>query len=287
MKILITGANGQLGQDFQKLFTKRNVVFFPTDVGSDLEDLDITNRNAIIHYVKKNKIDVIINCAAYNDVDNAEREWKIAFKINSEGVKNLALVSKKLNIELIHYSTDFVFDGSKVSPYTIEDIPNPLSQYGKSKALGEQNVMNLLKKYYLIRTSWVFGMGNVNFVNKVLSWSKKTKELRIVTDQISSPTYTVDLARTTWELINSKVYGLYHITNSGVCSKFEWAKFILKLIGWKGNLLKAKTADFNPIAMRPKFSALDNSRLKEKMGYVLPTWKDATRRFLKELGYSV
>ncbi|NPD90104.1 MAG: dTDP-4-dehydrorhamnose reductase [Asgard group archaeon] len=286
MRILITGANGQLGQDFQKLFTKKNIEFFPTDFGTDIEDLDITDRDAISKYIQDKKIELIVNCAAYNAVDNAETDKEMAFKINGEAVKNLALEASKSMIDLVHYSTDFVFDGKKGSSYTTDDLPSPLSQYGKSKLQGEHHVINLHTKYFLIRTSWVFGLGNVNFVKKVINWSKGRTELSIVTDQISSPSYTVDLATATLELIKAKAYGFYHMTNSGVCSRYEWAKYILEQIRWKGELKEAKSSDFQTAAQRPEYSALDNSSLKEIIGYDLPNWKDATKRFLQELGYS-
>jgi dTDP-4-dehydrorhamnose reductase len=286
MRILITGANGQLGQDFQKLLTKENYEFFPTDFGTNLEDLDITDRQAISNYLQKNEINLIINCAAYNAVDQAETDWKTAFKINGEAVGNLALEASEKNIDLVHYSTDFVFDGRKGTPYTIYDPPNPLSQYGKSKLQGEQYIIKLPVRYYLIRTSWVFGLGNVNFVKKVISWSKDRTELSIVTDQISSPSYTIDLAKASLDLIKANAYGFYHMTNSGVCSRYEWAEYILEQIEWKGELKEAKSADFQTAARRPEYSALDNSGLKERIGYDLPSWKYATRRFLQELGYS-
>ncbi|MHA1221716.1 MAG: dTDP-4-dehydrorhamnose reductase [Candidatus Heimdallarchaeaceae archaeon] len=283
MRILITGANGQLGKDFQRLFNKLEVFYLPTDYKTQLQDLDIRNISKIKEIVTKNKIDTIINCAAYNDVDNAERNYKNAYRINSIGVKNLAKVSKKANIELIHYSTDYVFDGKKGQPYTTNDKPNPISKYGYSKFLGENFLIKNTKKFFLIRTSWVFGNGNINFIKKVLNWSRNNTVLRIVTDQISSPTYTRDLAAATLDLVKTKKYGVYHITNSGSCSRFEWAKFILDLTRWKGTLLEAKSSDFKTLANRPATSILDTSKTVEILGYELPNWKDATKRFLQEL----
>ncbi len=285
MRILITGANGQLGQDFQKLLSKEEITFFPTDFGTELEDLDITDRQAIADYIQKNDINLIINCAAYNAVDKAETDKNTAFKINSEAVSNLASEAKKSNIKLVHYSTDFVFDGTKGSPYLVTDKPNPVSVYGESKYQGELNVINSQINSFLIRTSWVFGVGNVNFAKKIISWSEGKTELSVVTDQISSPSYTVDLAKATLDLIKIKAHGLHHITNFGVCSRFEWAEFILEKIGWEGELKEAKSVDFQMAAQRPEFSALSNLGLKEKIGYDLPNWKDATTRFLQELGY--
>ncbi|HBJ81650.1 dTDP-4-dehydrorhamnose reductase, partial [Pseudothermotoga sp.] len=241
MLVLITGANGQLGRAFQELFKEQGIDF----IAATKEELDITNLQQIREFVRKNEgITHIINCAAYNKVDEAERDWKTAYLVNGIGPKNLAIVSNEIGAELVHYSTDYVFSGKKGSPYTIYDTSDPINKYGESKVLGERFVMSFSNRYYLIRTSWVFGDG-MNFVRKVLEWSKKSKVLRIVDDEVSSPTYAPDLAKATWELIKLKAYGLYHITNSGYCSRYEWAEFILNEIGWDGELKRAKQEDFN------------------------------------------
>lgn len=278
MKILITGANGQLGKDFQKYLKENNVEYIPTDT----PDLDITSLNQLRQFTEENKnITHIINCAAYNAVDKAEEEWEKAYSINGLGVRNLALISNEINAELIHYSTDYVFSGDKGSKYTIYDTPNPINKYGESKALGEKELL-LAKKRYLIRISWVFGTGNTNFARKVINWSKNKDELRIVDDEISSPTYTKDLVKATMNLINLKTYGTYHITNSS-CSRYEWAEYILEKINWKGKLHKAKKEDFDLPAKRPDYAVLDNFGYKEMTGEQMPDWKDATERFLEEL----
>lgn len=278
MKILITGANGQLGKDFQKYLKEDNIEYIPTDT----PDLDITRLKQLRQFTEENKnITHIINCAAYNAVDKAEEEWKKAFCINGLGVRNLALISNEINAELIHYSTDYVFSGDKGSKYTIYDTPNPINKYGESKALGEKELL-LAKKRYLIRVSWVFGTGNTNFAKKVINWSKNKDELRIVDDEISSPTYTKDLVKATMNLINLKAYGTYHITNSS-CSRYEWAEYILKKLNWKGKLHKAKKEEFDLPAKRPDYAVLDNFGYKEMTGQQMPEWKDATGRFLEEL----
>jgi dTDP-4-dehydrorhamnose reductase len=278
MKILITGANGQLGKDFQKYLKENNIEYIPTDT----PDLDITSLNQLRRFTEENEnITHIINCAAYNAVDKAEEEWEKAYCINGLGVRNLALISNEINAELIHYSTDYVFSGDKGSKYTIFDTPNPINKYGESKALGEKELL-LAKKRYLIRISWVFGTGNTNFARKVINWSKNKDELRIVDDEISSPTYTKDLVKATMSLINLKAYGTYHITNSS-CSRYEWAEYILEKINWKGKLHKAKKEDFDLPAKRPDYAVLDNFGYKEMTGEQMPDWKDATERFLEEL----
>jgi dTDP-4-dehydrorhamnose reductase len=278
MKILITGANGQLGKDFQKYLKENNIEYIPTDS----PDLDITSLKQLRQFTEENKdITHIINCAAYNAVDKAEEEWEKAYSINGLGVRNLALISNEINAELIHYSTDYVFSGDKGNKYTIYDTPNPINKYGESKALGEKELL-LAKKRYLIRVSWVFGTGNTNFAKKVITWSKNKDELRIVDDEISSPTYTKDLVKATMNLINLKAYGTYHITNSS-CSRYEWGEYILEKINWKGELKKAKKEEFDLPAKRPDYAVLDNFGYKEMTGEHMPDWKDATERFLEEL----
>jgi dTDP-4-dehydrorhamnose reductase len=279
MKVLITGANGQLGQDIQKLFRKKTIDY----IAPGSKTLDISDRMAVSRFVADNPVDVIINCAAYNAVDLAETEWKKAFAVNGLGVRNLAIAANKSGAVLLHYSSDYVFDGLSGNPYTVADSPNPICNYGRSKLLGEQCIGDLADQFILIRTSWVFGAGNENFPKKIISWSRDKAELKVVTDQVASPTYTVDLAQATLDLIENKAFGLYHITNSGYCSRYEWAKYILDQIGWTGNLIPASSEEFPTAARRPPFSVLDNFGSSQTIGDDLPDWRDATRRFLKEM----
>ncbi|ABR30931.1 dTDP-4-dehydrorhamnose reductase [Thermosipho melanesiensis] len=285
MRILITGAYGQLGQDFQKLFDKEGIEYIATDNKEGYKKLDITNLDKVIEFAKKIKPDVIINCAAYNAVDKAEEEWKVAYNINGLSVRNLAIAASLNNSFLVHYSTDYVFDGRKGMPYTIYDTPNPLSKYGESKYLGEKLLSQFYDNYALIRTSWVFGKGNINFAKKVIEWSKKYEKISLVIDEISAPTYTVDLAKATWEIIKYRVRGLYHISNERECSRYEYGRYILERIGYKGKIEKAYQKDFNLPAKRPKYSKLDNFGLCETVGFKMPDWKEAVDRFLKEIGY--
>jgi dTDP-4-dehydrorhamnose reductase len=280
VKILITGAQGQLGKDITQLCRKKEHIVIP--YGS--RDLDITRYEDVIKEVLDIIPDIIINCAAYNAVDQAEVDWERAFEVNGLGPKNLALAASVTGSHLVHYSTDYVFNGRTSRPYTLADIPDPVSRYGESKLLGEQMVMRHARRYFLIRVSWVFGSGNVNFAHKVLEWSTKQRSITVVDDQVSTPTYTRDLATATLDLIDTGQPGLYHITNSGSCSRFAWSKFILDLTGWTGNLISGKSADFQTLANRPNFSVLDNFGTCKAIGYDLPPWQDATKRFLHEIG---
>ena len=278
MKIVITGANGQLGQAFQKKFEQLNIQY----IAKGSKELDITKIDQLRNVVQSEKgITHIINTAAYNHVDKAEEEWEKAYQINGLGVRNLSIISNEINAELIHYSTDYVFSGKK-GEYTIYDTVDPINKYGESKALGEREVTQA-QRYYLIRTSWVFGVGKDNFAKKVINWSQNNKELKITTDEKSAPTYTEDLVEATLELIKQKVYGIYHITNTP-CTRYEWAQYILKKVGWKGSLKPAKRNDFNLPAKRPESSVLNNFGYTQVTGKTMPDWKDATDRFLKEMG---
>jgi len=281
MNILITGANGQLGREIAAQCQSRGIPY----TAADSKTLDITREKEVRGMVRSRSPDVIINCAAYNAVDQAESEWEKAFLVNGAGVKNLALAANEYGCRLVHYSTDYVFDGKKTRPYTIADQPHPLSRYGESKLLGEMNVRDLCEQYFLVRVSWVFGKGSTpNFPAKVLEWSRGKQELSFVDDQVSSPTCTVDLAKATLDLVGTGSFGMYHITNTGSCSRYAWARFILDQIQWQGTLSRAKSADFNTPAERPAYSVLDNFGTREVLGYHLPAWEDATLRYLRETG---
>lgn len=276
--ILITGANGQLGYDFQRLFDRLKEKYIKTDK----ENLDITDINKIREFVKNKNITLIINCAAYNDVDKAEDEIEECKKLNTSAPKNLAIIANEIGADYITYSTDFVFDGKKKSPYTEDDLVNPLSIYGKSKYEGEKEVFKIRPNSFIIRTSWLFGVANNNFNMQIINWSKNKNELKIVDDQISSPTYSKDLAYYSWELIKTRKYGLYHFSNNGEASKYDQAKYILDKIGWQGKLKKAKTKDFNLKAERSEYTKLDSSKLEKTIDKKIPFWKDGIDRFLKE-----
>ena len=193
-----------------------------------------------------------------------------------------AIVANEIGAEYITYSTDFVFDGKKKTPYTEEDIPNPLSVYGKSNYEGEKEVFKVKENSFVVRTSWVFGIANNNFNKQVINWSKLKDELSIVDDQISTPTYSKDLAYYSWELIKTKKYGLYHLSNDGEASKYDQAKYVLEKIKWQGKLNRAKTKDFNLKAERAEYTKLDSSKLEKVIGKKILSWKIGIDRFLEE-----
>ena len=277
--ILIIGAKGQLGYDFQRLFDKLKEEYIATD----RDDLDITDIEKVREFVKDKNIALIINCAAYNNVDKAEDEPELCKKLNTYVPRDLAIVANEIGADYITYSTDFVFDGEKKASYTEEDIPNPLSIYGKSKYEGEKEVFKVKPDSFVVRTSWVFGIANNNFNKQVISWSKSRDELSIVDDQISSPTYSKDLAYYSWELIKTKKYGLYHLSNDGEASKYDQGKYVLDKIGWQGKLNRAKTKDFNLKAQRAEYTKLDSSKLEKVIGKKIPSWENGIDRFLEEM----
>lgn len=277
MRILVPGSAGQLAQEIIK---QANALGHEV-VAPDERTFNITDLSTVKKLIYDVGPDVVINCAAYNDVDKAETDWKTAYMVNAIGVKNLALACKDKDNLLVHYGTDFVFDGKAKTPYTIADVPSPISQYGRSKLLGEEMVLRHSERYFMIRTSWVFGAGNFSFARKIMQWAGKNKVIKMVDDQTSSPTYTVDLAAGTLRLIGTESYGLYQMTNTGQCSRYDWASHILKTIGWDGELQRAKSAEFNTPAQRPEYSTLDNFPLQETIGELLPSWQDATERFIK------
>ena len=279
MKILLTGSNGQLGHDFQKLFDSLKIEYIATDY----QELDITSdKNLEKFFERNNDFTHIINCAAYNDVDKAEIDNKV-FLLNEQAPQKLAEFSKKISAIFVTYSTDFVFDGKKEKDYIEDDTPTPVSNYGLAKANGEKLTLEAYEKSFVIRTSWVFGKANNNFNTQVINWSKTRDNLNIVDDQISVPTYSKDLAEFSWKLIQTGQFGLYHITNNGTASKYDQAKYVLEKIGWKGKLGTAKTEDFNLPAKRPHFSKLSSEKVEKLLGEKIPDWKSGIDRYLEEM----
>ena len=280
MRVLLIGSNGQLGNDFRKLFDKKNIEYTATDY----KELNIVNGTDLEKFFKENgNFTHIINCAAYNDVDKAENEIEQCFKVNDEAPLIISRYAKKMEAIFVTYSTDFIFDGRKKSPYLEEDIISPLSVYGKSKSNMEEKILKEYKKILVIRTSWLFGVGGNNFNKQVINWSKSRNTLNIVDDQVSAPTYSADLAEFSWKLIQTEKYGLYHITNSGEASKYDQAKYVLEKIGWQGKLNRAKTVDFNLPAKRPEYSKLSSEKVEKLLGEKIPTWQSGIDRFLEEM----
>jgi len=280
VKLMITGAEGQLGNDLTKVCRQREIECS----ASDLPQLDITDLEAVRGYTAAERPDAIVNCAAYNAVDRAEEEFELARRVNGEGPANLAQAAAERDIPVMHFSTDYVFDGSKTEPYTVDDEPGPLSRYAESKLLGEQLVREANPRHFVVRLSWVFGAANVNFVNKVLEWSENRRVVKVVDDQISRPAYSVDLAPIVLDMLATGAWGLYHLANTGICSRFEWARHIVACAGRDVEIEPAKTADFNVAAERPVYSAMDLSATIGLLGREPPDWRDATSRFLEEIG---
>lgn len=279
MRVLLTGANGQLGYDFQRLLKEKAIHYDATDH----KELDITDIESVREYVKDKNYTHIINCAAYNNVDKAEEEKEQCYKLNAYAPRDLAIVAKEIGAVYVTYSTDFVFGGGKREAYAEEDAPNPLSVYSQAKLDGEKLTLAVYDKCFVIRTSWVFGIANNNFNKQVINWSKGRDALNIVDDQVSVPTYSKDLANFSWKLIAKKEFGLYHLSNSGECSKYDQAVYVLKSIGWKGRIGTAKTTDFQLPAKRSTYSKISSEKAERVIGEKMPHWKDAVNRFLEEM----
>jgi dTDP-4-dehydrorhamnose reductase len=282
MKVLVTGAAGMLARDLVPCLEKRgHDVLAPPE-----SDLDITNIAAIRKWASSFNPKMIINCAAYTKVDQAEREEHLASIINGVAVQNLCLVCQEADIPLVHFSTDYVFDGANNEPYTIHDHPNPINAYGRTKLLGEKYVMWLLNRFYLVRTSWLFGIHGPNFIETMLKLAQKQKQVSVVNDQRGCPTWTQHLSEAVVSLIESGRYGVYHATNSGPTTWFEYAREIFRMAG-TGTEVRPITSDqFPTAAARPKNSVLDPFPLPEATGREMPRWQEAIAQYLQEGGGS-
>ncbi len=279
MKVLVTGVKGQLGFDVVKCLNDRNI----DNIGADIEEFDITNKEATREFIIKSKADVIIHCSAYTAVDRAEDEKEICQKVNVDGVKNISDVCKEINAKMVYISTDYVFPGVGEDFYEVDDQTAPLSQYGKTKLQGEEVVKSLLVKYFIVRISWVFGVNGNNFVKTMLRLGKEKDEINVVADQFGSPTYTADLAPLLCDMIMTEKYGTYHATNEGVCSWADFTEEIFKVAGYKTKVNNITTEEYPTKAVRPKNSRLSKAKLEENGFHSLPDWKDAVRRYIKIL----
>jgi len=278
MKILITGARGQLAKEFQKFFDKKNISY----LALSKENLDITNFNLLEKLVSSYKPTLIINCAAYNHVDLAEKEYEKAYKINALGPYNLALLAKKYKFFLIHYSTDYVFDGEKKECYIEEDVPNPINKYGKTKVIGEKNIKKVLDKNYLIfRISWVYGGGKSNFLHKLCMWSKNKKKLFISCDEFSIPTSTKFIVEKSMKAYNIGLQGIFHLTPNDFTSRYEYAKIALSLLNKDIKVYPMYKEEFNLPAKRPFCSALDSKKIQKELNENFLLWQEYLEYFLK------
>ncbi len=277
MIILLIGSLGQLGNEFKNFFQTNNYQFYE----SDLPTLDISNLDDVLEAFSEIKPEVVINCSAYNFVDKAEEDHWSPIKVNTIGVQNLAYACEKYNSFLVHFSTDYVFDGEKPSQYVEDDEPNPINFYGMSKFLGEQAIQDILDSYLIFRVSWLYGFGTQNFLIKFLHWIEETDTVRIAIDEISVPTSTLTVVNAVIKALEEGLCGLYHLTNSGYASRYEWALEIKKNLGLRINITPANAEEFKLPARRPKFSAMSNKKISDDLNIEIPSWREELERFLK------
>ena len=278
MNVLVTGSNGQLAsciKDLAKRDTSLNFIY------TDYQELDICDLKQVEVFFKSNqKIDYCINCAAYTAVDKAESEVEKAFEINAQGAKNLAIVCSEFDTILIQVSTDFVFDGEKTEPYTETDVANPISVYGASKLQGEVEIKKIFKKHFIIRTSWLYSEHGNNFMKTMLRLAETRDEISVVSDQIGTPTYAGDLAEVILKIVRSKNtnFGLYHYSNDGVASWYDFAEAIFKASNTEIRLNAIKTEAYPTPAKRPVYSVMDKTKIKSVLKMKTLDWQDSLKK---------
>ena len=280
MKILITGANGQLGTELHEILERE----FPGQtLYTDVQELDLTNAKAVDSYVANNEITHIVNCAAYTAVDRAEEEKMLCAAVNTDAVKNLAMAADANGAKIIHISTDYVFDGHGTRPWEPDDERHPLNVYGQTKYEGELAVEELSDKYFIVRIAWVFGVAGKNFIKTMLRLGKERGAVSVVDDQIGSPTYTYDLARLLVDMIQTDKYGRYHATNEGLCSWYEFACEIFRKAGMNVDVAPVPASEYPTKAKRPENSRMSKEKLTENGFERLPSWQDALERYLPQI----
>lgn len=283
-RIMITGAGGQLGLAIYHLLSdKADYELLRTDaidsIDAAIKALDITDENAVTAYINDKKPDIIINCAAMTAVDLCEKEQEKAYQINALGPKNIAIAAEQIKAKLIHVSTDYVFDGNSDRPYTEESATNPISAYGKTKQAGDEFVREYCKKYFILRTAWVYGEGK-NFVKTMLRLAENNSKIRVVSDQYGTPTSALELARVIIFLMETESYGSYHATCEGSTNWYEFTLEILKTAGISAEVEAIPTSEYPTPAKRPMYSILDNKGLRERHGYRMKNWEDAFHEFM-------
>ena len=277
MKILVTGSEGMLAQDLKSVLGENNEI-----IPLSRQKMDITQKDAVIKNIKSNAPDIVVNCAAYTKVDMAEEEREKAFQVNAIGVQNLACACAEMQIPLCHISTDYVFDGRKNKPYTPFDAPNPLSVYGESKLAGEKYIQWILNKFYIVRTCGLYGRGDNNFVMTILRLAKERQAVKVVTDQICSPTSTLNLSAGIKKLIESGSFGIYHITDDsgdGI-SWFDYAREIVSMAGISTEIIPVTSEEFPRPARRPAYSVLDTEITRLAVNYTPEKREVALKKFL-------
>lgn len=282
MKVLVTGFKGQLGYDVIKVLESRNILC----KGVDLDDFDLTDEKDVSDYVHRYAPTVVIHCAAYTAVDKSEDNKEVSNAVNISGTENLAKICKEIHAKMMYISTDYVFGGTGDRPYEVDDPKNPQSQYGYSKSMGEEKVKEYLSEYYIVRTAWVFGINGNNFVKTMIRLGKEKEEISVVNDQIGSPTYTFDLARLLCDMIVTDKYGIFHATNEGYISWYEFACAIINEAGLKAKIIPVTSDQFPTKAVRPQNSRLSKDKLDQSGFERLPAWQDALKRYIAELNES-
>ncbi|HOV80036.1 MAG TPA: dTDP-4-dehydrorhamnose reductase [Bacillota bacterium] len=279
MRVMVTGAAGMLGRAVTAEYAGRKAEV----IALGRHELDVTDLGRARRVIGAHRPDIVVNCAAYTNVDGAETEIRRAFLCNGLGARNLAVACRETGAVLVHISTDYVFDGKKSGPYGIYDDPRPLNVYGSSKLWGERALALIEGRYYLVRTSWLFGPGGNNFVTTLLRLVQGGGEVRVVNDQTGSPTYTLDLARAVADLTLTGCCGIYHVTNQGNTTWYGFAEEILKKSDLRIVLTPCSTEETGRPARRPQNSVLDPFPLEETVGYLLPAWQDALARYMDSI----
>ena len=279
MKILVTGVKGQLGYDVCRILSDRGI----EHRGVDIDDFDITDRQAVEAYIEDYRPDAVIHCSAFTAVDKAEDDAELCTRVNADGTRNIALAATKIGAKMMYISTDYVFPGNGECFYTPDDPTGPLSVYGKTKLMGEDAVREITGRHFIVRISWVFGKNGNNFVKTMLRLAETKTDLNVVADQIGSPTYTYDLSLLLCDMIVTEHYGTYHATNEGVCSWAEFAEEIMKQGGKSTVIHPIPSSEYPTRASRPLNSRMSKDKLEENGFSRLPHWKDALSRYLAEL----
>ncbi len=281
MKVFVTGAKGQLGNDLLNEMAKRGI----DTIGVDIDEMDITDAQAVERVLGASGADAVIHCAAYTAVDAAEDNAPLCARINGTGTENVAVVCRDLDIPMMYISTDYVFNGQGERPWEPGDKREPLNVYGETKYQGELAVERWLEKFFIVRIAWVFGANGKNFINTMLRIGKEKGKASVVNDQVGSPTYTYDLARLLVDMIQTDRYGTYHATNEGLCSWYEFAVEIFRQAGLSVEVTPVTSAEYGAKAKRPANSRMNRDKLDENGFRRLPPWQDALSRYLRELGY--
>ena len=279
MKVFVTGVKGQLGFDVVEELKRRGM----EAIGVDIDEMDITDAISVDKVITEANPDAVIHCAAYTAVDAAEENVELCRKVNADGPLNIAKTCKKLDIPMIQISTDYVFDGECVRPWEPDDECSPLSVYCLTKYEGEQAVMNTLDKYFIVRIAWVFGINGKNFVKTMLNLGKTRDHLTVVNDQFGSPTYTYDLAKLLVDMVQTDKYGIYHATNEGICTWYEFACEIFRLAGMNVKVDPVTSDNYPTKAKRPSNSRMSKEKLTENGFDRLPTWQSALERYIELL----